>query len=342
GGYQGPALPSATYLGWGLLTVLAAGLVIFYKDRRVWFFGAMLAFCMVCSLGIRKGEWVPARIFAHVPVLENVIEQRFMTVGFLAAAAMLAIVVDRTRRDLPKFLKVRGVEARVVGVGAAAAVAAVALVPIVAAFGPRLPFAEPAVVVPPWYTTVALTLPAGRVLLSYPVAFSGIQTAMAWQAIDTMHYAQAGGGGPEGTFARAGGAKAGFGALAYLAFGISNPPPTTRLSTLLSVRHAMAIWGVNTVVIAPDTGAPALQQGHDPTYAAGFMTAVIGRLPTIEDGAWVWNNVSLRSTRPLHEKSTTLTTCVAIAEQSSRGHPYVQGQPATMKIADCMGLGALP
>ena len=50
--------------------------------------------CGVCSLGIRRGQWEPARLFDHVPVLENVIQQRFMAIGFLAAAVMLAIVVD--------------------------------------------------------------------------------------------------------------------------------------------------------------------------------------------------------------------------------------------------------
>jgi hypothetical protein len=341
GGYQGSALPSATYLGWGLLGVLAAGLLIWIRDRRVVFFGLLLAFCMVCSLGERKGQWVPARLFNRIPVLENVIEQRFMAIGFLAAAVMLALVLDRMHADLPKFLKLMGKGGKALGVGASMAVAAVALVPIATTFAPALPFAERPLVVPSWYLKVAPTLPPNRVLLSYPVAFSGIQTAMAWQAIDTDHYAQVGGGGPQGTAARAGAARPGFTALGYLAFGISNPPPTTKLATLNDVRHSMSIWGVNTVVIAPEGNAPLLQQGHDPVYAAGFMTAVIGKLPVIEDGAWVWNNVSLASTQPLHLKPSILQTCVGIAERPVHGHRFHFGEPATMKIADCMALGAL-
>ena len=66
------------------------------------------------------------------------------------------------------------------------------------------------VVLPRWYTTVAPTLPPGRVLLSYPPPFSGIQSAMAWQAVNRMHYSQAGGAGPEGMGARAGTAAPGF------------------------------------------------------------------------------------------------------------------------------------
>ena len=74
----------------------------------------------------------------------------------------------------------------------------VALVPIAVTFGPRLPFTMRAVMLPRWYTEVAPTLPPGRVLLSYPAPFSGIQSAMSWQAVNRMHYSQAGGGGPQG------------------------------------------------------------------------------------------------------------------------------------------------
>ena len=42
GGYSGPQLGSAAYLGWGLLAVLVAGLVAFRRDRRLWFFGFVL------------------------------------------------------------------------------------------------------------------------------------------------------------------------------------------------------------------------------------------------------------------------------------------------------------
>jgi hypothetical protein len=46
------------------------------------------------------------------------------------------------------------------------------------------------------------------------------------------------------------------------------------------------------VVIAPQPGAPFLLEGRDPTYAAALMTAALGRLPVIQAGAWVWNDVT--------------------------------------------------
>jgi dolichyl-phosphate beta-glucosyltransferase len=298
GGYEGTALPSSAYLGWGMLVVLAAGTAMWFRERILWFFGFVLALCMVCSLGARKGQWEPARLFAHLPVIKNVIEQRFMAFGFLAAAVMLALIIERTRRRLPARLKLVGTEARVMGVGAALGVAGVALVPIVATFASSLPFTMRAVSLPRWYTTVAPKLPPGRVVLTYPTPFSGIQVSMAWQAVDAMSFSQAGGGGPQGVDFRAGAAKAGFSVLATLAFGVLTPQPDATARNLAAVRKAISVWKVNTVVIDPQGSAPVLLQGHDPVYAAGFMTAALGRLPSIEAGAWVWNNVSTSAGTP--------------------------------------------
>ncbi len=308
GGYEGPQLASAALLGWGMLAVLVAGTAAFRRDRRLWFFGFVLVVCVVFSLGERRGQWwEPARILGHLPVLENVIEQRFMVVGFLAAAVMLAVILDRVHASAPGWR----------GAGGALAAACVALVPMAATFGPRLPFAMRPVILPRWYTAVAPTLPAGRVLLSYPPPFSGIQSAMAWQAVNGMHYSQAGGGGPQGVARRAGPARPGFEVLGALAFGAGSTQPAGSPAQFAAVRHALATWGVTTVVIATDPAAPLVQQGRDPTYAAAFMTAALGRPPTVEAGAWVWNHVELGLPPALQVGAGTLASCVRAAEGPS-------------------------
>ena len=243
--------------------------------------------CAACSLGERHGQWEPAWVFTRIPVVENVIEQRFMAVGFLAAAVILAVILERVHRAATRLAR----RARLAG---ALAVAAVALVPMGIIFGDRLPFAMQAVTLPRWYSEVAPTLPPGRVLLSYPAPFSGPAVAMAWQAVNRMHYSQAGGGGPQGVPARAGSAKAGFELLSLLDFGVGLSEPAGTPAQYAAVRHALSVWQVNTVVIATDPAAPRVEQGHDPVYAAAFMTAALGRQPTLEAGAWVWNNVQLR------------------------------------------------
>jgi len=321
GGYEGAQLASAAFLGWGMLAVLVAGTAAFRRDRRLWFFGFVLVLCVVCSLGERRGQWwEPARIFAKIPVIENVIEQRFMVIGFLAAAVMLAVILDRVHALAPDWR----------GVAGALAAASVALVPVAVTVGPRLPFTMRSVILPRWYTEVAPTLPGGRVLLSYPPPFSGVQSAMAWQAVDRMHYSQAGGGGPQGVARRAGSARPGFEVLSSMAFGVGSSQPAGTPAQYAAVRHALAVWGVNTVVIATNPAAPALQQGRDPTYAAAFMTAALGQPPTVQAGAWVWDHVQLGLHAPLQLKAGALASCVRAAEGPSGR--IVAG----MRVADCV------
>jgi hypothetical protein len=292
GGYGGKVLPSAAYLGWGLIAVLVAGALLWFRDLRLRFWTLLLVVSVLFSLGVRRGQFEPAHIFGHIPVLDDVIEQRFMLFGFLAAAVMLALILDHVRYDLPARLGVL-VRARAVGLGSALGAIAVALVPILLVFGPRLPFTMSAVTLPRWYRAVAPGLPPDRVLLSYPPPFSSLQMAMTWQAVDADVYSQAGGGGPQGTPARAGSARPGFSLLAHLAFRVNTPTPSGSATELAAVRHSLAVWRVNTVVIAPQPGAGVYQEGLDPTYAAAYMTAVLGRLPQIQAGAWVWDDVSL-------------------------------------------------
>jgi hypothetical protein len=357
GGYFGKALPSAGYLGWGLLAVAVAGLVVWRRDRRLWFFAALTVVTAALSFGVRKHHWVPWQIFSHQPVLVNVIEQRFMAVTTLALAVMLAVVVDRTRHVSPTWpaRRPRGRHAaptasaaspggipghgrteatgparpattarparvgRVVPILAAVAVAAVALVPIVWVVAPKLPFTARPVTLPQWYTSEAPTLPPGQVLLAYPAPFSGIQSAMAWQAVAGMGFAQAGGGGPQGVANRAGPEKAGFEVLTSLGFGLTTPPSGTP-AQLAAVRQALRGWGVTMVVIPQQPGVPAMLRGRDPVYAAAFMTAALGVEPTFQAGAWVWSDVDL-GRGPLVVPSGTLGNCELATARDHRAGP---------------------
>ena len=322
GGYEGTPLASGAFLGWSLLAVLLVGCVAFLRDRRVWFFAFLLLLCAVCSLGARHGQWEPEWVFAHIPVVENVIVQRFMAVGFLAAAVLLAIILEHVHRLRPDWRGALG----------ALAVAGVALVPVAAMFGSRLPFTMRPVALPRWYAEVAPSLPPGRVLLSYPAPFSGIQSAMAWQAVNRMHYSQAGGGGPEGVAHRAGTAAAGFEVLATLGLPSGKPPPAGTPAQIAAVRHALAVWRVNTVVVATDPAVAAKQLGRDPVFAAAFMTAALGRLPTIQAGAWVWDNVQLNVDLPLRPHPLTFLACIRSAGD-------VPGRAvATLRVPDCVAV----
>ncbi len=320
GGYGGHPLGSATYLGWALLGVLVVGLVVFRRDRRLCFFGFLLALSAELSLGPRPGIWVPEQVFDRLPVLENVIEQRYMAVGFLAAAAMLAIILSRVHDLAPDWRGALGA----LGVGL------VALLQLAVLYGPWLPYTMQSVILPRWYVTVAPTLPPGRVLLSYPAPFSGIQSALSWQAVNRMHYSQAGGGGPQGELLRAGSAAAGQTVLTNLGFGPGGPPPSETPAAVAAVRYALVLWKVNTVVVATNPSAPLLQQGHDSNYAAAFMTAALGQLPTVQAGAWVWDDVRVAAHEPFAESPGTIDSCVLAAEGT------FQRVVASMGVVDCV------
>jgi hypothetical protein len=99
---------------------------------------------------------------------------------------------------------------------------------------------------------------------------------------------------------------------------------------MAAVRHALAVSKVNTVVVATNPSAPVPQQGHDPTYAAAFMTAALGRLPSLRAGAWVWDGVRVAAHAPLDKSPGTMELCVLGAKG-----PFRQ-VVVSMRAVDCV------
>src|SRR5436190_2530493 len=163
GGYLGPALPSYEYLGVGMLAVLAGGLVVWRRDRRLWLFGGLGAITILLSLGVERSYWVPWRALAHVPLIQNILPGRFMAVTTLCVAVMLAVVVDRARDAAAVGLRPmfagrwagRG-PALTVALASLAAlgVAAVGTVPLGTAVIGKVPLTAMSVKLPPWFVDV--------------------------------------------------------------------------------------------------------------------------------------------------------------------------------------------
>ena len=101
------------------------------------------------------------------------------------------------------------------------AVAAVGLVPIAAYLAPTVPMVTQPVRSPDWFTAVAPRLPAGTVLLVFPVPDQVIESAMAWQATAGFPYAMVGGGGPGGVIERTGAERPGAEAVARASFSFT-------------------------------------------------------------------------------------------------------------------------
>jgi hypothetical protein len=305
GGYRGPAGPSSSYLGVGLLGVVGVGTLLWRSDRRLWCFGALGIITAAFSLRVGGDRWGPWSLVYHLPLVENVVQSRFVSVFGLCATAMVAIIVDRSRSASRAWLIDRGRRPRsggrrwtprAAGIGSSAlasAVALVALVPVVAVLSPNLPVAVQPVTVPRWFQTTADRLPQGQVLLTYPFATADSQASIPWQAIGGMPYKMAGGGGPSGTVARAGANAVGFTVLREASVPLLAAPTLSAVS-LEAVREAMTNWGVTMVVVPADAGLPPFQVARGTGYGVAFFTAVLGSAPVYQNQSWVWSDVARR------------------------------------------------
>jgi len=301
GGYQGPALPLLSFVGVGVVVVLAAGLVAWRHDRRLWFFAVLGLAAAWLSLGVGHGGWSPWRLFVHLPVLVNVVPANISVITDLCVAVLLGLVVDHAWASARRRLG----DGRAPWV--AGAVAAVAVVPVVVALWPNLPMTVRTVAVPHWFADRAPSLPAGSVVLPYPAALGGIQSSMTWQALEGMTFSMVGGGGPGVAPSRAGPERPGFDVLADASLPLS-PEPQPTAANLAAVRQAMRGWGVTTVVVPDQPGLPTYDRGRSVAYAVGLFTAALGESPIFQDHAWVWDDVG-RAGAPVVLSTAAFQAC---------------------------------
>ncbi len=298
-GYEGPALPEDEYLGIGLLGVLGAGVALYRRDLRLWFFGAVGLVGVALSLPATNSYWVPWRVLEHISLVKNVATARFFGMTTVCVAIMLGVVVDRTHSTvhgaIARFMnRFRGRLSGVAAGGSAATVAlavgCVAIVPMGSAVADNVPLTTQGVALPKWFADDGAHLPAGQVVLAYPPPVTG-GSAMTWQAIDLLRFSMATGGGPESIPARAGRERAGLDVITQASLVLSPPPPATT-SNVEAVRQALSGWGV-TIVVVPDPAdlEPRYSRVSSTAWALGMFTLAIGRPPSFEDDAWVWTRV---------------------------------------------------
>ena len=78
--------------------LLLAGLVVWHRDVRLWLLAAVGVVCACFSFGLAFHHWTLWRLLVRFPLMDNVIPSRFVLFTYLAAAAMLGIVVDHVAR----------------------------------------------------------------------------------------------------------------------------------------------------------------------------------------------------------------------------------------------------
>jgi len=344
GGYQAPTY-SGQYFGFGIVAVLVIGTLAWWRDRRLWLFGALTLITVELSFGLQFGHWTLWRLFVRFPEMVSLIPSRFLDLTYLAVAVMIAVIIDHVAQSVARrriadpapsttpavatHVAQKPTQTnRIWGTVAGLAVAGIALAPIAIYYAPALPFTTRPVAVPLWYRTVAPQLPKNQVLLSFPVPFALMQSTMTWQAIDNMHYSMAGGSGPGSILQRAGQERAGQLTLANLSLaGTTN----VTSSEIPGVRKALDGWGVTMVVVPDPSSLPIYEQVRNLRAIVTVMTAAIGRAPVHHADAWVWSAVN-------HSGPPVATTTLHLNECG--GGPVNNSVAAASQAAHCVLSGS--
>ncbi len=303
-GYAGLGLPELEYLGLGMLAVLCAGVLIWRRDRRLWFFGTLGILAVVLSLGYQS-YWTPWRLFTGIPLVQNVLPVCFAAMTALCASIMLGVIVDRVHDRVRSLggphavsgahrhsVAAAGTFRRALAAIAGAVVSAVALVPLATSISANVPFTVQAVNLPRWFTAIGPHLPPGHVVLTFPPPITG-GSVMVWQAVDRLHFDLATGAGPESIPQRAGSEREGQAVITEAASVFADLVPATP-ENVSAVRRALAGWEVTDVVVPdPQVLVPRQNRASSTAWALGIFTLAIGRPPLYHDDAWVWSNADV-------------------------------------------------
>jgi hypothetical protein len=183
-----------TYIGIPLLLLLALGVVIFRRNRRLLFFALMALASFVITLGPeltvanhQSRIRLPDALLSHIPFVNDLIPSRY-AIGFaLATAIVFALVIN----DLWTKMSSRAdAKARAVAWIGTTSIAMVCLLPLV----PNWPYAQVASQVPRFFTTSAVdALPSGSVAVTYPIPRAPYDQALLWQSDSHMRFRQPGG-----------------------------------------------------------------------------------------------------------------------------------------------------
>jgi hypothetical protein len=267
-----------TYLGPPLVATLLVGIVAFRRCTRLW--AALVLTGIVAWLALGQHYSFAAwHTLHHLPVLQDVMNERFAALLFLPAGLALAVVLDQIVSWRPGAL----------GAAIALAVGAACVTPLALNAANGLPYAASKVWEPQWYQRNADGLREGQVLLGFPF-FTTSADLLSVQALHAMHYAVVGGTGPEWIDARQGSEEPGYRVLKQVASFALAPrlAPTASPAQRAEVLAALAGWGVTYVVVPVARGPNTSVVARPPAHVARWLGSVLGA-PHLRDGAWVWH-----------------------------------------------------
>jgi hypothetical protein len=290
GGYLGHVGPPANFLGWGAGIVAAVSVVLARRRPLVWLLVLLALVSAWLSLGVGflgrptslAHLWLPWRELSRWPVLKEITPDQLSLFVPLFVAFLLCLGLDAAyRRVAPSWRWGNGTLRAGAGV-VTLAVGLAAVIPVFLTFD--VPLKVTQVTLPAWVSHDGSRLSGRPVLLTVPFAVSGSTVPQLWQAEDGMRFRLAGsalktpGSGRRPMGLGAPGSPRRIMADLTLPFGGSLPSGSG--AELATVRRTLRTWRVDEVVIDG--------RSRDPVYASGFLTAVLGRAPTMVDRAWVW------------------------------------------------------
>jgi hypothetical protein len=296
--FAGNRVENGSYLGLTLLAVLAVGAVWLWRRTAVRVAVVVGATAFVFSLGsrlvVRAAPGVTANgaatgslplpwaVMGHLPLFGDVLPVRFTLFVDMAAAVVLAVVLDHLHAPVLR----RGHP--VVAVVAPLGVAAIALLPLL----PAVPFGFVNNVPQTRYFTspAVQDLPAGQVAIVYPFPSGNEPQGMLWQTQAGMRFSMPGGyflvpQGRGGSIADTWYAYNDYRSelssdLSRLSAGV--PVPHTAAARR-AMRQELASWHVRSAVAVPAPGTDA--------QAVAYLSWVFGASPTRRSGAYVWTHL---------------------------------------------------
>jgi len=295
--------PNVSFLGWGLMATITAVMIAAWKDLRLW---------LLVGLGLLGGltaagsslSWSPWEAAYRLPILHNVMAQRWVIVVIFAAAMALGIgVTDVTtsirRRSVPSWLP-----------GAiGSSLLLVALAPVMWADAASAPVPVGPTTAPSFF----ISHPQGGVTMMTPFPNANA-SGLTWEAVGGIPTALVGGWGPQVLDAPG---TSGTRAQEILS-NMTWLPPSRQGSNPADVRVIRSIiaqWGVTEVLAASPRGTPATVWGHPATGAVGLFTEAFGPPTAQGPGWWSWSRPG--STRGTIVPLEVSQQCI----NAARGHP---------------------
>jgi hypothetical protein len=267
-------VPNLAFVGFGIPLVLVVALVVAVRNGVLWLLAALAVLGVLLGLA---GSFPisPFQVVYRLPVLHNILPQRWLVIAIFAGAMGVGIGVTELVTWVRRWTSN--------GALAGAALLALAMVPVAVNDASFIPLPVGPVAAPTWFSSHH----GGGVLLLTPSPNS-IATGLTWEAVSGLPTALVGGWGPEvhRTLSRVD-------ALATLELwavtvgktgSVEAPPKWVR-----AVRRAAREWGVTDVLAAAPPSTPAFAWGRAPTAAVGLFVEAFGMPTSTGAGWWAWH-----------------------------------------------------